>query len=128
MKSFRRSSFNVAKPIKVVFVGEPSEDASGPMREFFTLLMQHMITSSGLFEESPGGAVLAHNSLALQQMDFEIVGKMIASSICHGGPAPHCFSCALAEMIVYGRVQSDTSIEDIPDQSVRDSLQKVSFK
>ncbi len=42
LKCFRRASFDVSKPIKVVFVGEPSEDQGGPLREFFTLAMREM--------------------------------------------------------------------------------------
>ncbi len=83
------------------------------------------MTKSGLFEGAPENAALAHDALALQRKDYEIVGRMIATSMCHGGPALHSFSPVLAETIVFGQVKSDVSINDIPDMYVRESLKKV---
>lgn len=50
LAGFKRPSFDVSKQIKVIFIGEPCEDAGGPMREFFTLLMQEVALKSGLLE------------------------------------------------------------------------------
>jgi len=98
------------------------------LREFFTLLMLEVVTKSGLCEGPIGSASLSHDARAIQNRTYYVAGKMIATSICHGGPAPHSFSFALAEMIVYGKVMSPVSIEDIPDEAVKEALCKVHLK
>ena len=125
MIAFKRASFDVSKKIKVVFVGEPSEDEGGPLREFFTLLLQEMIIHSGMFEGEQGHAIPVHNTLALTDGKYFIVGKMIATSLIHGGRAPHCFSRAFSELLVYGQVKSEVDYEEVPDRQVRDKLKKV---
>ena len=123
--AFKRASLDVHRQMKVVFVGEPCEHAGGPLREFFTLLVQEMVTHSGIFEGEDGHVVPVHNTIALTNGDYYIVGKMIATSLVHGGRAPHCFARAFAELLVYGKVKSEVDYEEVPDQEVRDKLRKV---
>ena len=48
---------------------------------------------------------------------------MIATSIIQGGPAPHCFSAAVADMLVHCEVQSDI---DLPEIVVQEKMTQVS--
>ena len=59
--------------------------------------------------------------------DFAIAAKMIAASIVQGGPAPHCFSAAVADFIVYGEVRSSVQLTDITDLDIRLKMEKVSL-
>ena len=48
--TFSRPTFNPTKLLRVTFVGEAAVDEGGPCREFFRLLMQSAVSSSGIFE------------------------------------------------------------------------------
>ena len=48
-RHFSKSSFDVSKMLKVVFIGESSVDVGGLRREFFQRLMKEAFTESGLF-------------------------------------------------------------------------------
>ena len=87
--------------------------------------MHEMVVKSGLFEGAEGHAIPAHNTIALLAGDFRICGMMIATAICHGGRAPHCFSQSFAEYVVYGKLLSPVNCREIPDADIREKMQKV---
>lgn len=115
----------MTKKIKVVFVGEPSEDGGGPLQEMFTLLINHMARFSGLFEGREGHIVPAHNFSRLNAGEFFLAGKIIATSIVHGGRAPHCFSQTFMEYVIHGKVISKPDPKDIPDYEIQQKVMKV---
>ena len=117
--AFSRPNFNVSKLLKVVFVGEPSVDEGGPRREFFQLLMKEAFTSSGLFAGWP--QMLFPSTTA-------IVEKMIATCLVQGGQPPVCFAAAVADYLVFDEVKSEPSLNDIPNHTVRNKLEKVCAK
>ena len=43
LMGFKRLSFDVGRPIRVLLIGKPSEDAGGPTCELFTLCVQEMV-------------------------------------------------------------------------------------
>ena len=51
--------------------------------------------------------------------------RWLVTSIVQGGPAPHCFSAAIADYIVYGEVRSPVNLNDIADIDVREKMEKV---
>lgn len=67
----------------------------------------------------------AHNIRALNNETYYLAGKMIATSIVQGGPAPHCFASPVADIIIYGEIKSIMDISEIPDIVIRDKLNKV---
>ena len=123
--AFSRPNFNVSKLLKVVFVGEPSVDEGGPRRDFFQLLMKEAFTSSGLFAGWPQNVVPMHSVKAVAA---NIVGKMIAMCLVQGGQPPVCFAAAVADYIVFDEVKSEPSLNDIPDHTVWNKLEKVCAK
>ena len=50
---------------------------------------------------------------------------MVVTSIVQAGIAPHCFSYAVADFIVYGEVRSPIKLRDISDPDVRTKMEKV---
>ena len=100
-------------------------DEGGPRREIFHLLLNEVFRSS-LFSGYPENVLPRHNVKAVAENKFLYVGKMIATCIVQGGEVPACFTRSSADYIVYGRVCSPLCLEDIPDEEVRRSLQKVS--
>ena len=52
---------------------------------------------------------------------------MIATCLVQGGEPPTCFAPAVADYLVFGRVESPVDLDDIPDLEVRNCLHKVSI-
>ena len=50
------------------------------------------------------------------------VGEMLATSLVHGGPAPHFFSEAVSDYILYGMDKVRVTVDDVPDHDVRSKL------
>ena len=50
---FKERNFDFSKPIKITFEREPAVDGGGPLREYFTILLRGLLSSSAcvcLFE------------------------------------------------------------------------------
>lgn len=123
-KQFKRKSFDVFKMIQVSFIGEVAIDTGGPRREFFRLLTVAILSNSVTFEGYPSSVTPSHNLTALNNQSFYIAGKIIATSIIQGGPAPRCFATPVADILVYGEVKSQMDISEIPDIDIRNKLNK----
>ena len=87
IRALKRCSFDAAKLLKVVFVGEPSIGEGGPRREFFQLVIKEVFMMSGLFHGWLQNVVLAHNVEELADNRYFLVGKLIAMRLVQGGPA-----------------------------------------
>ena len=48
-RAFSKRKTNVSKRLKVMFVGEASDDEGGPRCEFFELVLKEIFIKSGLF-------------------------------------------------------------------------------
>ena len=124
-RTFTPPTFNPTS--RVTFVGEAAVDEGGPRREFFRLLMQSAVSSSGIFVGSSGHVVPMHSLEALSSNKFYVVGKMFATSIVQGGLAPFCFAKPEADFLVFGTVKSAIDLKDIPDFDIMQSMIKVSL-
>ena len=120
-----RNGLDTSKHIRVTFVGEPAVDEGGPLREYFRLVLKAISTSNSLFCGLDGNRTPNHNVTELKKKTFYDVGVLIALSLVHGGPAPHFFSPAVADYIIYGVQNVRTTIEDVPQPGIRQCLQKV---
>ena len=126
LKRFNRSSFDVSKLLHITFLGESAVDTGGPRREFFRLLLIELFSASNLFEGYPSAVTPTHNVLALSNGCYRTAGLMIATSIIQGGPAPHCFATLVADILVYGKVQSDANMSEIINVEIREKMEKAS--
>lgn len=45
----------------------------------------------------------------------------------HGGPGPHCFSQAVIDYFSFGLQKVRGALDDIPDQRIREKVEKVSL-
>ena len=59
--------------IAVTFVGELPQDAGGPMKELFCLLLQDLNSNASIFCGQEDNRLPAHNMLALEQNQFGAV-------------------------------------------------------
>ena len=128
---FKQRNFDFAVPIKVKFENEPAIDGGGPVREYFTLLTQSLLSSSTsvrLFEGRNSCFLPIHNTDALRSNLLKVAGRIVAASVCHGGPGFPVFSKG-----VYYYLQNPNtddlsayiSKDDVIDIDVVEALQKV---
>ena len=120
-----KSGLELTKYLKVTFVGEPAADEGGPLREFFYLLVQSISKNNSLFCGEEGNRVPQVNAVELKKQTYKKVGEMLATSLVHGGPAPHFFSEAVADYILFGMDKVRVTVSDVPDNDVRSKLIKV---
>ena len=100
-------------------------DEGGSLREYFRLVLKAISTSNSVFCGRDGYRTPNHNVIELEKKTFYEVGGLIALSLVHGGPAPHFFSPAVADYIIYGVQNVRPTIDDVPQPGIRQCLQKV---
>ena len=69
IRFFKKREFDFRSPVRVVFESEPAVDGGGPKREYFTLLLQTLISPSSpirLFEGRDSFILPMHNMDAIQ--------------------------------------------------------------
>ena len=71
------------------------------------------------------GHVLRCNVGALQKNAFLIVGRMLPTMVVQGGEIPQLFSTSICQYIQCGFDNCFPTIDEVPDKTVRDSLNKV---
>ena len=96
VRGLKRKSFSPANKISVKYtddfgIAEGAFDSGGPMREFFTLIIDWM-ASPQLFCGSERQKYLSVNANYLSNDYYFYVGQLIAISTVHGGPGLRCFS------------------------------------
>ena len=128
---FKMRNFDYTARIKVTFEGEPAVDGGGPVREFFTILMRQLLSSSshvGLFEGTNSHFLPLHNTDALRSNLFKVAARMVAASVIHGGPGFAVFPKAVYLYFQnpdpYDLIES-ISKEDVVDIDVVMALEKV---
>ena len=88
-----------------MMLGHASEgavDLGGPKREFSTLLLHNLLFESPLFFGHPHSRFLSLSQKSLEEEEYKLAGQIIALSIIHGGPAPHCLSSLVFQALVNG--------------------------
>ncbi len=131
--SIFKQKFDFTKPLKICFEGEPAIDGGGPKREFFTILLRELLSSSAsirLFEGRENIFLPMHNTDALRSNLYKVAGRMVASSIIQGGPGFPNFPRGL---YIYFQKQEPNDLidyigkEDVVDVDCLDALSKVTF-
>ena len=128
LAAFSRSSFDVSKMLKVVFIPEGAVDDGGPCREFFQLAVKEVLKSGSFFTGWPSNVVPQHNIEAVAEGTYFTIGKLIATCLVQGGQPPVCFSSAVADFLVYNEVRAKPCLDDIPNLNVREQLAKVIYE
>ena len=124
-RALKRPSFNDRIGITISFIGEPAQDAGGPLREFFTLLWQTLARNSSLFNGPEESRTLAHNVCALQQEEYVIIGRLIALALMYGGTAPHFFSPSVVSYL-FDEPPVDI-VSDVVEVEIQHKIRQVSF-
>ncbi|XP_070532702.1 uncharacterized protein [Ptychodera flava] len=112
-------------------------DIGGPRREFFSLLMQSIMTGylaveddeddevMLLFEGEMDHKILVHDDILLGKEIFNVAGRMVQHSIMWGGPGLVGIAQSVKDYLRTGsQYEVVLSLTDIPDMEMRDALQK----
>ncbi|XP_051809340.1 uncharacterized protein LOC127535413 isoform X2 [Acanthochromis polyacanthus] len=96
LRGFKRPSFDPSHEILVKCTDdeghtEDAVDTGGPKREFLTLLMD-CLRSRRIFDDPEDRKFLTFDCAAARDDEYFYVGRMIATSIVHGGPGPKFLS------------------------------------
>ena len=128
-RALARKSFSAKNKISVKFTddvgtSEGAVDMGGPMKEFFTLVIQWMLTSQ-LFCGPEHHKFLSFQSSCLEGNDYYFAGMLIAMSLVHGGSGPQCFAHNMFEALLRDPEKIAITIEDVYDMELQLSLQKL---
>ena len=128
-RALARKSFSAKNKISVKFTddvgtSEGAVDMGGPMKEFFTLVIQWMLTSQ-LFCGPEHHKFLSFQSSCLEGNDYYFAGMLIAMSLVHGGSGPQCFAHNMFEALLRDPEKIAVTIEDVYDMELQLSLQKL---
>ena len=127
-----KSTIQLQRNLKVRFIGEPAVDDGGPKREFFPLFHAAMAHATAMFQELPDGygITLNHNIQSLNAGKFATCGQILVMGLLHGSEAPHCFSKAASDFLVYGSVNNPNykeMVQSLPDREVQGKLAQVCY-
>lgn len=125
LHKMRSGTLNFTKHFRVTFIGEAAVDAGGPMREYLHILVASIVQNNSLFCGSENLRVPMHSVLELERQTFYHIGSILALSLVHGGPAPAFFTPAIADYFVYGVQKIKATVDDVPDDQVKQKLTKV---
>ena len=79
---YKSKDFDPETPLRIAFKGQDAIDAGGPLRQFFTLVVDRIATR--FFEDGSTNLVPTINANTIISEIFVVVGKIIAHSIVHG--------------------------------------------
>ena len=125
-----RKSFLPRNKISVKFsddagTSEGAVDQGGPMREFFSLVIQWMVNSQ-LFCGPEGKKMLTCQRKCLDERDYFYAGEILTMSLVHGGPGPECLSPTLFEALIKDDISKiAVPLDDVCDQELRSSLEDL---
>ncbi|KAF3842293.1 hypothetical protein F7725_024244, partial [Dissostichus mawsoni] len=127
IRGFKRASFDPSHQMQVKFTDDEGQtedgvDTGGPKREFPTLLME-CLRMRRIFDGPEDRKFLTFDNTAAKDDEYFHAGRMIATSIVHGGPGPRFLSETLYQHLTgMKNTNIEAIIEDITDDTMRASL------
>ena len=98
-------------------------DLGVPKRDFFTLLLHSLLHESSLFFGHENSRYISLNQKLFEEEDYRLTGTLIALSLVHGGPVPHCLSNILFQALVGGAQGVKPTIADM--ENIHDATKDV---
>ncbi|XP_044168113.1 uncharacterized protein LOC122952131 [Acropora millepora] len=121
-RAVSRKAFSPANKISVKFTDD-ARTWGGPMREFFTLILQY-IHDSQLLCGPENRKLLSYNVKCLEDNDYFVVRLMLAMSLVHGGPVHHFLSPIMFHALISDQPVT-VSLQDVYDHELRSSLESL---
>lgn len=133
IRFFKKREFDFKSPVRVAFEGEPAVDGGGPKREYFTLLLQALLSPSSpirLFEGRDSFILPMHNMDAIRAGMFKVAGRMITTSVINGGPGFPYLPYVLYKYLTapngeIDNVLTEITKDDVVDWNILQAIEKV---
>ena len=96
----------------------------GPMKEYFTLVMQWLFFSQ-LFCGSEHDKFLSYQASSIEQNEYYFAlfaGLVIAMSLVNGGPGPRCLASKMFQALAHGLECVVIDVDDVYDKELQNSL------
>ena len=110
------------QPIRIAFTGEEAVDAGGPNREYFSLVFDDI--EKVLMNGPENCLTFIHDFKKLEDMEFELFGKIVALSLLQDCPGPRNFHKALSSCILNGP-EIDVTVTDVSDYDIQCKLIEI---
>lgn len=125
-RALSRKSFSPNNKVSVKFTddvgnSEGAVDMGGPMKEYFTLVLQWLFTSQ-LFCGSEHDKFLSYQASSIEQNEYYFAGLIIAMSLVNGGPGPHCLASKMFQALARGLESVVIDLDDVYDKELQNSL------
>ena len=129
LRGFNRKSFSPTKKISVKFMddigqSEGAIDAGGPRREFLTLVLDYL-RSSSLFVGQNNCKFLTCYALNMENREYFLAGQIFAITLVHGGPAPHFLASQVFKSLIENPNKQKGTIDDIYDLEFKQVLESL---
>lgn len=129
---YKRPNLNLRKNPDVSFRGECGADMGGPSKEFFHVSLASLkkvdpVYNFQLFTGEEGHLVPVYGADVLSSGCFQMVGKLLAHSILHGGDGLVGLAPPIIEYMVSGSVEEAGKLvtpSDLPDVDLRMLLEE----
>lgn len=129
---YKRPNLNLRKNPDVSFRGECGADMGGPSKEFFHVSLASLkkvdpVYNFQLFTGEEGHLVPVYGADVLSSGCFQMVGKLLAHSILHGGDGLVGLAPPIKEYMVSGSVEEAGKLvtpSDLPDVDLRMLLEE----
>ena len=129
---YKRPNLNLRKHPDVSFRGECGADMGGPSKEFFHVSLASLkkvdpVYNFQLFTGEEGHLVPVYGADVLSSGCFQMVGKLLAHSILHGGDGLVGLAPPIKEYMVSGSVEEAGKLvtpSDLPDVDLRMLLEE----
>ena len=105
------SSINLFKELKIIFIGEESQDAGGLIREWLTILFKKILDEeTGLFERSDteeiGFLVKRNIEATKENLDkYYFIGRVLAKALLENLTVNCCFNKMVYQLILGEKIQ-----------------------
>ena len=128
-RGMTRKSFSPNRKLSVKFtddvgLSEGAVDMGGPMREFFTLALEALL-SSKLFCGNEHSRFLSYDAKALKEGEYFMAGQLISMALVHSGIGPRCLSSILFDSLVKSPDKVEVPLDIVYDIELQSSLQDL---
>ena len=125
-RALSRKSFSPNNKVSVKFTddagkSEGAVDMGGPMKEYFTLVTQWMLTSQ-LFCGPDNAKFLSYQASSVEQNEYYYAGLIIAMSLVNGGPGPRCLASKMFQVLVHGQRGIVIDFDEVYDKELQNCL------
>lgn len=127
LRGMARKSFSPNKRVSVKFtddvgLSEGVIDIGGPMREFFTLALEKVL-SGKLFCGQELERFLSSDAKALKEGEYFYAGQLFSMALVHCGIGPRCLSPILFDSLVKGPSEVVVPVESVYDPELQLGIQ-----